>query len=288
MGIGLQGAFGNDALFSLLHQRKMEQMQAAQQAFENQRRLAADQRAQQGLDLQAKMRQDQLAEQTRQHNLETQDRQIGLANNLAEQIPGGTFLPQSDPAVGMLRTGGRGSLLTAQPAQPALPEDFQGPLPEGQARTAMPSGFIKTTTTKQREASTQDALKQSQAESRLQQMQDQLGATWERLRLQGDSNDLRGQLAKQAADLAQARLELERQKAAEAASKMPQPQFFNDANGATHAVIFDKGQFKEVPLPKGYTPTKAAPPGFFDKIKTLFNPSDSGPTDYSNPNWGKP
>lgn len=63
----------------------------------------------------------QLAELAASHQAAEQDRALGRANTLADQIPPGVDLQQSDPAVGMLQNGGRGSLLTMRGEQAAAP-----------------------------------------------------------------------------------------------------------------------------------------------------------------------
>jgi hypothetical protein len=152
---------------ALQRQAQLDAIAENQRQFENQRQVGADQRAQQQLDETSALR--KLEEADRAANLKSQeeDRTLNRANALADQIPANTFLQATDPAVGLLRTGGRGSLLTSTPAIPAQP-DFQGPMPEGgpslqDVNQGRASGFIKTPSAKQQQTAADTERKDWQA-----------------------------------------------------------------------------------------------------------------------------
>jgi hypothetical protein len=149
---------------------------------------------------------------------------------------------------------------------------------------AIAPGYTFKGTAQQQARTASQGSVDTEREARIQKLTDDAGRAWQALQMKGDNEASRLALAKAAADLSTVKAESARQRNEDLASKTPQPQFFRDEKGATHAVIFDRGQFKEVPLPAGFTPTKAEPPGFFDKLKGLFGGSSSDPTD---PNWGK-
>lgn len=217
MGLGLTMAGGNDALHQLLAQRRAERLAAEQRQFNNQRLLGADARAQQALDLQSQYRQDALKEQQRQHTLQDEARNIGLANTLADQLPSGTFLPQNDPAVGMLRTGGRGSLLTETPATQPMGAAFEGPMPGGetpqQAQVGRSAGFLKTASQKQRDTDADNARQSAVADANASARVQQLEQAAERLRQQGQLNEANILLAQARAEAESAKADAARAKA---------------------------------------------------------------------------
>lgn len=141
--MGLTGAAVgfNNALQQALAERYAQQQQAQQykdhlrqQQFEN------DMRVQQ-FQSNEELKRAQLDASTQQHAAAEQDRKFGLANAIGDQVPEGTFLPESDPGVGILRAGGRGSLLQPQDERPAVET---GPLLPGDTGAAKAQGFIKT------------------------------------------------------------------------------------------------------------------------------------------------
>ncbi len=116
MGIGLSGAFGVAGAYDSLDQILASRVAAQKYA---------DQQRQQAIENQLRERQFQSNEELKRAQLDATmhsqqaaeaDRQTGLANTLGEQIPAGTVIAPTDPAVGMLRSGGRGSLLQHQTA----------------------------------------------------------------------------------------------------------------------------------------------------------------------------
>lgn len=153
-GAGIQGEL----------QRMMAERIAAQRYAVDQQHYADSQRQQQfnnnrltqNDQLQQQLRQDTLNENKRNHDIADQDKRIGLANTLGDQIPEGTFMPPTDPGVGILRTGGRGSLLKEQQERP---EVLTGPLLPGDTGAARQQGFIKTPSAKQRDSAASQADK---------------------------------------------------------------------------------------------------------------------------------
>lgn len=146
-----------------LAQRIAEQQYAdklKQQAFENQRQIGSDARAQQGMDQAAQDRQDRLQAANDAKDAAGSDRRIGLANTLADQIPENTFMAPTDPGVGILKTGGRGSLLREQQERGAIES---GPLLPGDKGEARQQGFIKTSSAKQIDTTTDNARQAAQA-----------------------------------------------------------------------------------------------------------------------------
>lgn len=308
MGLGLQWAGANDAMAQSVRQRIMDQIAAEQ-------RVKAD--AQQQFENQMREKQfssnEELKKATLQGLIESRaaaesDRQGKLAGDVAERVPAGTELPMNAPIVGQLRAAGYGGLLTDKPDTAQAPpsalaaDPSAGPseLPGTIANAPSPiTGrlVIKGATQKQNESKIADqrkadelASKGADADAKMAQLTERTQQAWEKIRLEGENASNRAELARSAAELAQAKLDATIQRNQDQAAKTPQPQFFVDTNGAMHAVVFDKGEFKEIPLPKGYTPTKAQPPGIFDKLKGLFSSVTSTPTTpapITDPNWGK-
>jgi hypothetical protein len=310
MGIGLQWAGANDAMAQSVRQRIMDQIAAeqrqkadTQQQFENQMR---EKQFQSGEEL--KRAQLDAMIQARQQG--EADRQQKSAGDVAERMPAGTDLPINSPIVGQLRAAGYGGLLTDKPLDAPPPPDAlaadpnAGPSPLTGTIANAPSPIagrlvVKGATQKQAEAKVADqrkadeiTSKSADLDAKMAHLSEQTQIAWERLRQEGDNATNRASLAKAAADLAQAKLDASIQHNQDQASRTPQPQYFNDASGVTHAAIFDKGEFKEIPLPKGFTPTKAVAPGMWDRLKGLFSSSApaAGPVVTGNPtdpNWGK-
>ncbi len=113
MGIGLQGAYGvagaNDALQQLLAQRVAERMyqdKLRQQDVENQRAQSRDALQARQLDQNEQFRRDQLTAQN-------EDRQQNRAHQLVSELSPNQSI--DEPTAGVLRTTGRGSLITANP-----------------------------------------------------------------------------------------------------------------------------------------------------------------------------
>jgi hypothetical protein len=139
--LGLSSAYALQGLQQVLAQRKAERIAAQQRAQQLQ---------QQQFENQMKEKQFRSSEELKRATLDStaayrqgmqQDREATRAKSLADTIPGNTFLPETDPAAGVLRTGGYGALLKAEPGRPAVPE---GPLMPGDSGDARPRGFIKT------------------------------------------------------------------------------------------------------------------------------------------------
>lgn len=175
-GVGAYGAMGaQDALDKLREQvmlREKEKLAQEQQQFQNQITTAAGARADRSLDQNDAFRRDQLAETMRQ-NVRTdedrtaaaQDRRIGLANTLGDQIPAGTEIGMTDPAVGLFQGGGRGSLLQPTPGHLASTETTSGDLPMPDAKPtlrgslrvrsidAKPDHYVKQASEKQQDTS---------------------------------------------------------------------------------------------------------------------------------------
>lgn len=137
--LGLEQAYSNDAFYQLLAQRRAESLQNAIFA-ETQRKNQADEA----------LRQQQIESATelkRQAELDRQQRDSELSDTRNENattravnvMPRGAVVTPTD--YGRFSKYGYGSLFQPQDAQPALPDDFQGPLPDGQTRSAMPGGF---------------------------------------------------------------------------------------------------------------------------------------------------
>lgn len=150
-GAGVQGALEKMMADRIAQEHYADAMR--QQQFNNNRLTAND-------HLQQQLRQDTLAENRRNHDIADQDKRIGLANTLGDQIPENTFLPPTDPGVGILRTGGRGSLLKEQQERP---EVLTGPLMPGDTGAAKQQGFIKTASAKQLDTNADNARQAAQA-----------------------------------------------------------------------------------------------------------------------------
>lgn len=159
----------------------------------------------------------------------------------------------------------------ASPTDSGQPDAIPGTIANSPSPAATaPAGITFTGTQAQQERTAANQQKLSDATTKADQ-------AWERLRQQGQTQDAMSAFHESQIQLAQAKLAAERAQHDAAASKTPQPQFFTDGAGNTHAVIFDKGALTEVPLPAGYTPTKAAPPGLFDRVSHWFGGGATSP-----------
>ncbi len=159
---GVQGAV-QQQLAQRYHQQQLDAQEAERQhrAIREQR---TDDRADQQFNLQLEQFDAGQARQTAQDALTAEDRAFTRAGTLAEQIPGDSFLPDTDPSVGMLERGGRGGLLQATPALEGMGADFEGPmntpggeLPEA-AQVGRAQGRIKTRTAAQANTEADNAL----------------------------------------------------------------------------------------------------------------------------------
>src|ERR1051326_1158617 len=152
MGIDLGGGFGaGGATFGLQQLLAQRTLQRQLQAQEQQRALDNAFREKQFASNE-ELKHAQLAGLMQDRQAREQDRQTGLANALADQLPGGATLSPTDPAVGMLRTGGRGSLLQDKGIQaPEPPSSIAAPnagpapdLPGTIANSPAPMGRLLT------------------------------------------------------------------------------------------------------------------------------------------------
>jgi hypothetical protein len=146
--MGVMGAGGQLAAREGLRQRIEEQLKmrmAEQQMALAQR--GAD-RADRALEQNDAYRRDALDERSAIASGVAQDRQTGLANALGDQVPEGAFIAPTDPIVGMLRMGGRGSLLQEQQERPQVDE---GPLLPGDTGAPKQQGFLKMASEKQQD-----------------------------------------------------------------------------------------------------------------------------------------
>lgn len=157
-GIGLEAAGGLSAVQALLRQRFEDQL--AERAF-NRRSQVEDR----NFDLQTKqfqsgeeLKKAQLDATIANRGMQQQEHQATAAGHLADTIPGDTFVPNQDPAVKTMQTGGYGSLLTPQDATQPMGPDFVGPMPNGetpqQAQVGRPQGFLKVRSAKQADTET--------------------------------------------------------------------------------------------------------------------------------------
>lgn len=149
--VGIDGAIQRQ-----LHQRMLQmQFEAQQQEAARKAQLEARSadRADAGLSLQYDQMDAQNARNARLDASTAENQAFTQAGALAEQIPPETFLPDSDPAAGLLQRGGRGSLLTRQAPTVPMGEDFTGPMPNAetpqQAQVGRPGGFLKTMSQRQ-------------------------------------------------------------------------------------------------------------------------------------------
>lgn len=160
-GMDLGGAFGAggavDGLQQLLAQRQAERVFQAEQAFKQQQ-LALEQ---QRLANETETKRATLAAMQEDRQAQADQRRGAAANTLGDQLPGGTFLPKTDPAVGILETGGRGSLLQHQDPTMASTQFSGFTTPHGSgpslgvlntsAAAAKPEGYLKLPSAKQQE-----------------------------------------------------------------------------------------------------------------------------------------
>lgn len=161
MGMDIGAGFGAggavQGLQQLLAQRQMMRAYADQQqqlqtenAFKQQQLQQQDELKRAQIAEMASASKDRLAASQGAQS----DRQVGLANALGDQLPAGTFLQPNDPAVGMLKTGGRGSLLQSQDERPKVDV---GPLLPGDTGAERQQGFLKTASAKQQDTEADNA-----------------------------------------------------------------------------------------------------------------------------------
>lgn len=205
-------------------QRQMEQQKFANQMQEKQ--FASNE----------ELKRAQLAEQADTHKAAEQDRQMGIANTLADQIPAGAAMQSTDPAVKLMQQGGRGSLLTMQGMKAEAPpssllamgdsgqsQEVAGTMPN----SPMPNGprlYTKGASAKQQD---------TEADNTRQAAKD----------AQGREHELAMErIAQQAANK-------------QPKEPNPQPQIMVGPDGKQHAVQFVNGQAREIQLPDGYRKT---------------------------------
>lgn len=136
------------------------------------------------------------------------DRQTGLANTLADQLPAKTPLAPSDPAVGMLQRGGRGSLLQHQdPTLASTQYDGASTLPSatgapmtGSLRMVQqpgnPEQYLKLPSEKQNDTSAELGRKSQATQAAIDAKVEALNQAAEHMKMQGDvatANILRAQ-----------------------------------------------------------------------------------------------
>lgn len=291
MGLELlgTGAGAGQGLEQLIAQRRADELMRQQALMHAMSAigLREDRQARLG---QQKAQADSLAESRRQTN---QNRQSDINLRQLQALAPGTSLGQSsyerltNPETGAAPP----ESFDMSPGTPSsLPStNLSGLTPiQSPSQAIAPSYRFKGTAQQQQSAAGLASLDQSRQAS-MEQATERAQQAWEKMRLEGDNQVNRLALQKAANDLSQAKLENERQRTADAASKTPQPQFMKDKDGNWHAAIFDKGEFKEIPMPRGFVPTKAGPASSWDTIKGMLGfGGNSGPTnDPTDPNWGK-
>ena len=144
-----------------------------------------------------------------------QDRQFGLADKLAEQIPGGTVMPAVSPTAGFLRTGGRAGILQDKGiGAPEPPSSLVSPDNEPAqdiagtiANSPMPTARLVTKVATSKQLDTQaDNERQARAtDASISAKLEALHQAAEHLRMQGEVNAANILRAKAEADAAQAR-----------------------------------------------------------------------------------
>jgi hypothetical protein len=170
VGIGLQGAFANDAMAQQIRQRVIDQLAEK----ERQRKAGLDERHMQLQEEQQRLlgqqRHDALAEATRNHQASEADRTMKENAALNEQIPPGRSFTPQDPIVGRLQMVGG-----VQHQDPNLASTELGgfsslpgaaPMKQGQlvmkGQAAQPERFTKLASAKQLDT-TADNERQAQA-----------------------------------------------------------------------------------------------------------------------------
>ena len=154
--MGLTGAAVgfNNALQQALAERYAQQ-QAQQQYADHlrQQQFENDMRVQQ-FQSNEELKKAQLAATEESRKATADNQRFGQANTLGDQLPEGTRMAETDPGVGILQSGGRGSLL--QPVD-ERPKVTTGPLLPGDTGATLPKGFIKTASAKQIDTKTDKA-----------------------------------------------------------------------------------------------------------------------------------
>ena len=144
-GLGLQGAFGVDAMQQSVRQRILDQLneQARQQAQAlAERSMSLKEREATAND---ELRREQLAALAEQRANASSDRRVGLATALGDQIPSGVEVQPTDPAVGLLQGGGRGSMLRGNMTLPSTQTSGAAPLPSTDENAPAPiAGMLRT------------------------------------------------------------------------------------------------------------------------------------------------
>lgn len=160
MGMDIGGGFGAAGAVQGLQQLLAQRFAERQQAERERAALADEANRRQQLEEQMQWRQMQQKELERSHQESENIRRGQEANALGDQIPANAFLAKTDPAVGILQTGGRGALLNEQPERPQVAE---GPLQPGDTGDARPPGYLKIASAKQTDTQTDNARQAAQA-----------------------------------------------------------------------------------------------------------------------------
>jgi hypothetical protein len=119
--MGLQGAYGLDALNMLREKMRMQLAAQQQQEFQNQMAMRTADRADVGMNLDRQYRQDSLNESKRLHDQADQDRLFKENTTLNESIPGGTDIRDTSPVYSRLQSVGA---LSPTPIQADVPSSL--------------------------------------------------------------------------------------------------------------------------------------------------------------------
>lgn len=288
--LGLQNAFGQEAVAQGVRQRIFDQLQQQSEKFKQGLETRAADRADRALSQQDVLTRLKIQEMADAKQANESDRQFLIAKTLNDTIPAGNVLPVGSPAIKPLQS--IGALDEQTPTLPSTSTIGVQDAPTGTGairgqivgqtkNPGNPLQYVKRPSQAENVATAAQGSRTQDYQRKLDEAAARAEQAWERLRMQGDTATAQAQFRQSQLELAQARLEAERAKSDAASAKTPQPQFFQDSGHNWHAVIFDKGALKEIPLPAGYTPTsKSQPLGLWDYIKNAVGAgaSPSAPT----------
>jgi hypothetical protein len=298
------GAGSAQGLKDLLAQHEVEQqMQLRQQAMEEASRhnLAGEGLQGRAIDEAAatrRMTQQSLDEYRRQMLQDRNDASIekaagtrGIGDPVTEQeyareqgagLPSGNY--NVTPGKAPTSTIGLMPLDRGQPSVTSTTAETGSPLAAPRSIT------YRGNSTQRTQAATADYHAQD-LQRKMDDAAERANEAWQRLQQQGQTQEALNAFHDAQLELKRTQVEAASAKAASdqalKEAKTPQPQFFRDHKGQTHAVVFDKGSMKEIPLPAGYEPTKGTAPGIFERISGWFGGDSGGGSEDLGANWGK-
>lgn len=251
MGLGLEGAYGADALSQNLRQRVLDELARKQQEFQNSIATRGADRADRALNQQDELTRLKIQELAHAKDTAETDKQFTIGKSLNETLPADTVIPTDSAAVAPLRM--IGALRTEQPTLPSTSTvgvmnaptgsgTISGRLVSQTQNPGNPLQFRKLASAGQQNVMADNARADAVAarEAANQPLEQVIG------------DDGKPTM-------------MPRSKAAGRTpyhvpphEPNPQPQIFKGPDGKDHAVQFVGGAAREIPLPDGFSKPNAA------------------------------